>query len=167
MLRTKEVPGMAKTTRASAHQMGFILQLPLPLCCQNCLHYSRRVSHQALGKAAGDTVLLKQEGLPQTAATNLEEAGVWLQLHSAAQEPITSSTVNHQSLSETPTSIPKHKRHAAACGCPAFYCYNSNWKQQNGENIHKIQPKEEEITCDDNGLCKQELRLTFFFKIQY
>lgn len=145
MLRTKDVPGMAKTTRASAHQMGFILQLPLPLCCQNCLHYSRRVSHQALGQAAGDTVLLKQEGLPQTAATNLEEAGVWLQLHSAAQEPIASSTVNHQSLSETPTSIPKHKRHAAACGCPAFYCYKSNWKQQMEKTFIKYNQRRKKL----------------------
>lgn len=87
-----------------------------------------------MGQAAGDTVLLKQEGLPLTVATNLEKPRVWLQLLKSQSFPL----ANHQSLSETPTSIPKHKRRAAACGCPTFYCYKSNWKQwTHSENTTK------------------------------
>lgn len=81
---------MAKTTRASAHQMGFILEFPLP----------PMLLQEAFPSGTGtDTVLLQQEGLPQT-------FGVWSQ-------PLPLQH-NHQSLTETPTSLPKHQRHAAA-----------------------------------------------------
>lgn len=52
---------------------GLYFEVAPPPRFYNCLHSSRRVSHQAVGQAAGDTVLLKQKGLPQTVATNLEE----------------------------------------------------------------------------------------------